>query len=83
MPSYRIISQCAGGDHLQVEVSGDDGKAQVVPMLLSELVSIKQTTPVEDLRRIVLGKPLADVVSDLVKGVSDVQAVAVDAEVKP
>lgn len=78
MPSYRIISQCAGGDHLQVEVT-DGRRVEVVPMLLSELTAIKQTTPVEDLRRLVLGKSISEVVSDLAVGVSDVKA----AEVKP
>ncbi len=69
MTTYRIISQCSGGEHLQVEVTDDNGKAQVVPMLLSELQAIKPVDPVEDIRRLVLGKPLADVVAELTAGI--------------
>lgn len=68
--TYRIVSQCAGGEHLQVEVT--DGKSvEIVPMLLSDVMEVKASDHLADVRKLMAGKTQEQVVSELCAGVCE------------
>ena len=84
MPSYRIVSQCSGGDHLQVEVTDDKGGKTVMSMSLARLTEIdpEAAKPTTSLRKLIEGKSETEVVAQLTTGIADIKEAPPEADVK-
>lgn len=69
MAQYKLVSQCAGGEHLVVAFIADGGKQTLIPMTLSELLAKDPTTARQDVREILVSKDAVDILAKLQAGV--------------
>lgn len=70
MAQYKLIDQCAGGEHLRLMYTGDDGKQHEVACTLSQLVARDPGSVDESLRDLVQSKDAVEILAKLQAGVT-------------